>query len=113
MDALKYEGFVRGAFSLKSRNMINRGEDPAHLAEAGLWNLNDLKRVKVGTAYALEIYSAEIREALSGSDLYETVSVDLENLLDQAISAPSLSAISNIIDQVKVYQSQYIKFAWQ
>lgn len=44
MEAFKYEGFIRGAFSLRSTNMIDRGEDPANLAEADVWSLNDLNR---------------------------------------------------------------------
>lgn len=108
MAALKYEGFIRGAFALKDSNMIERGEDPARLAEAGLWNMNDLNRVKVGVAYALEIYSTKIKEILSDEKSHDAVSRDLERLLDQTIKATNLKEISKIIDDVKEYQNKYI-----
>lgn len=116
MDAMTYEGFVRGAFSLNKSTMINRSEDPARLAEAGLWNVNDLNRIKIGTAYALEAYSAEIKEILSSKDMdnsYETFSTDSENLLEMTLAASELTEILDIIERFQVYKSKYIKFAWQ
>lgn len=114
---MKYEGFVRGAFSLNNEESINRGEDPAHLAEAGYWNLNNVDKVKTGTAYAMAIYNAHIIEVLSreelGEEVYAKIYYELEDLLHDVLQATDLLSISTTLDKYQPYKDRYIRFRWQ
>ncbi|RII36779.1 hypothetical protein D2A34_05195 [Clostridium chromiireducens] len=115
MSAMNYEGFVRGAFSINSDNMIDRSGDLAGLAEADIFRLaesgdiNYFTEVKIGTGYAIAIFNNEIFNNCSVSDNDRT---SMSNLLNQVISAISTSDIITIINSYKVFRDRYFTFRW-
>ena len=66
MTAMKYESFVRGAFSIHLNTLIDRSGDLGGLAEADVFRLAEsgdnhyFNEVKIGTGYAISILNTEI-----------------------------------------------------
>ncbi|MDU4750281.1 MAG: hypothetical protein E6X86_04555 [Clostridium butyricum] len=115
MSAMTYEGFVRGAFSVHSDNLIDRSGDLAGLAEADVYRMaesGDIKyfnEVKIGTGYAIATFNNEIFEnnTVSDSDREE-----MENLFNQVLLATSVNDIISIIESYTEYRDKYFTFRW-
>ena len=114
MRAMTYEGFIRGAFSIKSNELIDRHEDLGGLANADIFNSSyntyDLNKVKAGTAYAISAYNNEIFN--SEISVENTDSTRMEELLGEALSATSSTDIIQIIDEYKTYRAKYFTHIW-
>lgn len=90
MGSLKYEFFIRHAFN------VGRGEDPAHLAEAGLYDFSRmLPDVKAATSYAACIYRNRAEKLESGYG--EAYNEQIKKIL----AAESFSEIDEAIDAIK------------
>ncbi|NMM52137.1 hypothetical protein [Paenibacillus aquistagni] len=97
-DHLKYEHFVRSAFSFALGNNIERGEDPAELADADKFETSTLHRVKAGTTYSMEIFNIHIRDKNKLTDAeYEL----MDQLVIDVLSAETTEEITSSIDQHK------------
>lgn len=98
MSALLYEFFVRKAFDVK-----NRGEDPAGLAEADIFNMSNnieyLNKVKFGLGYSICILNHKYEEEklLRDPEDYER----MEKILSDVLEAKCGNDIAEII---KKYQ---------
>ncbi|MDR1245412.1 MAG: hypothetical protein LBK57_00075 [Clostridiales Family XIII bacterium] len=101
-NALKYEYFVRRAFGdVNQTSMVERGGDPASIAEADYFNscINDsLNRIKIGTGYAIAIFNHRYTEtkALVDPDDYNKMEEFLEKILLSA-------SASDVIDVIEAY----------
>lgn len=115
MNAMKYENFIRKAFSINFNTMIGRSGDLGGLAEADIFRIAEsgdphcLNETKIGTGYAIAIYNNEIfnNSSVSDSD-YST----MNSLFDQVLSASSAIDIISIIDNYNVYIDRYFTFRW-
>lgn len=115
MNAMKYEGFLRGAFSIHLNNSIDRSGDLGGLAEADIFraaesgDLHYLNEAKIGTGYAIAIYNNEI---FNNSPVSDSDHSSMNNLFDQVLSASSTIDIISIIDNYNVYRDRYFTFRW-
>lgn len=115
MNALRYEHFVRSAFETKERYetqnwdpdsiLVERGEDPARLSEAGLFNTQLLSsRVKIATAYAMEVYSSLFKN--HGSiNLSQQEYNRMETIIDDVVNAGTHSELTTLIQE---YQGSFV-----
>ena len=103
MSALLYEHFVRAAFG-----GVERGEDPAGLAEADIYNSSydstALNELKIGAGYAIAIYNFNYTEQkeLRDPDDYEKMDQFLAEILD----AKTGSEIGEIIEKYQDFQKE-------
>jgi hypothetical protein len=100
MEALNYEHFVRGAFTLALNTDVERGADPAGLAEAGLVNMNSLSKIKVGTCYAMEVLSNYILNNIQ-PQLTDSERNLMDSLIDDVLNATNVQDINTHINQYK------------
>lgn len=115
MNALRYEHFVRNAFETKIRYdsqdwdsnsiIVERGEDPAHLAEAGLFNTQTLSsKVKVAVAYSMEVYSSLFKNepsiSLSSAEYHR-----MDSIIDDVLNASTHEELNRLILE---YQDSFI-----
>ena len=94
MNALGYECFVRDAFKVK------RSGDPAQLANADYYNgKSNFNKVKVATAYSIEIYNRRISEerVVKDPDDYKL----MDKFLERALNASGINDINSIINDYK------------
>jgi len=117
MDGLRYEHFVRHAFETKIRYdsqnwnreaiIVERGEDPAHLAEAGLFNTSTLStKVKVATAYSMEVYSGLFKNEPSiSNNLSEKDYGRMNSIIDDVLNAKTHDELSKLIRE---YQDSFV-----
>lgn len=106
---LMYEMFIRRAF-----NNVERGADPAGLAEADLYNLinsgdklyalNYLNKVKVGLSYAVSIYNKKYSdfEKINSNDIQT-----MEKFLNDILNATSGLEITGVLDEYMKYQEKW------
>ena len=93
--ALKYEFFIRNTFKCQ------RGEDPAKLADADIYNLAHekeyLNKVKTGLAYTIARRSSDYvnSKQLHDPDDYER----LERLLDDSLNVIDIQGIIDVLDK--------------
>lgn len=104
MSALTYEYFVRNAFGQN----IDRGGDPAGLAEADIYNLSNsneyLNKLKIGTGYAISIYNhkySNLKE-LRDPDDYKK----MNQFIDEVIAAKTGQEVVEIIRRYKEFQEE-------
>ena len=102
-NELRYEHFVRGAFSMSLGTEVERGQDPANLAEAGLVSLNDLSKVKAGTSYAMYTYNSIITNRVN-PELTEEANERLDTIVDDVLNASSVELIMGLINE---YRNNY------
>ncbi|HWO75580.1 MAG TPA: hypothetical protein VNM69_06610 [Bacillus sp. (in: firmicutes)] len=100
-DALRYENFIRFAFGIhQGTNDVERGEDPARLAEAGIFNSpSDLTRVKVGVSYAMEVLSSHIKNG--DFNLTDDEYNRMSTILDEVLNASNHTEVSQLIEEYK------------
>jgi hypothetical protein len=104
-QALRYENFIRSAFAIALNQDIGRGEDPGRLAEANYFNTSTLAtKVKVGTSYAIEIYSSLLRNANSLS-LSNDEDDRMDSIVEDVLNATTHEEINQLI---KEYQDTFI-----
>ena len=102
-NELRYENFVRGAFSTSSGVEVERAGDPANLAEAGLVSANDLSRVKSATSYAMYTYNSIITNRVN-PELTEEANERLDTIVDDVLNASSVELIMGLINE---YRNSY------
>ncbi|SCI40849.1 hypothetical protein [Intestinibacter bartlettii] len=114
MDAMKYEGFVRGAFSIECNELINRGEDPLGLANADIFNMSYekeyLDKSKLGVSTSIQLYNRKIFEDNTPN---ENDRLQMESLLEEALVANNSSDLISIIDEYIVLRDKYFTFKWK
>lgn len=104
MGALMYENFLRKAFG----NDIERGGDPAGLAEADIYNLShnneNLNKMKIGTGYAMNIYNRNYMDLkeLRDPDDYEK----MNQFIDEVLVATTGKEIVEIIEKYIEFQEE-------
>lgn len=113
MDAMKYEGFVRGAFSIERDELINRGEDPLGLANADIFDMSYdkeyLDKSKLGVSTSIQLYNRKIFEDNTPN---ESDRLQMESLLGRALAANNSSDLISIIDEYIVLRDKYFTFKW-
>ena len=103
MSALGYEHFVRKAFG-----DVERGKDPAGLAEADIYNslysATYMNELKIGTGYAIAIYKSNYIEEkeLRDPDDYEK----MDKFLDDVLKANTGEEIGKIIEEYREFQKE-------
>lgn len=101
MGALLYENFVKKAFGV-----VNRGDDPAGLAEANIYNSSyatpALNKLKIGTGYAIAIYNSNYNNTKKLRDCdYEK----MDNFIADVIAANQAREIIEIIEKYQKFQN--------
>lgn len=112
MDAMKYECFVRGAFSIERDSLIKRGEDPLGIADADIFNLSYnhkeyLDKVKSGVVSSIELYNQKI---FRDSNVNEEDRTKMINLINRANCAESSEELLEVIDEYKIFRDKYFTF---
>lgn len=103
MSALLYEHFVRKAFG-----GVERGGDPAGLAEADIYNSSNdgasLNQLKIGTGYAIAIHNADYMETkkLRDPDDYEK----MDQFIADVLAAKNGNEISEVIEKYQKFQEE-------
>lgn len=106
---MKYETFIRGAFSIYSDNLIGRCEDPARIANADVFSVDNINTIKAGISYSMIIYKHEICEKNQISDSEYN---DMDRIISDVINAPDKVTIFNLIKQFDKYVSKYVVYKW-
>lgn len=102
MEDLKYEDFVRGAFG-----NVERGEDPAHLANQDyIRNKNDfaLNKAKAAVAYSIAIYNNKFFEEQKVCDAYDFVAMN--DYLVETFNVKSYSELEAIINVYNAFMRE-------
>lgn len=102
MENLKYEYFVRGAFG-----NIERGEDPAHLANQDyMRNKNDfaLNKAKAAVAYSIAIYNNKFYEEQKVCDAEEFVVMN--DYLADTFNVKSYDELEAIINEYNSFMRE-------
>ncbi len=111
---LTYEYFVKGAFSMNLDTHIERGGDPASLAEADIFAASNsqeyLNKSKAGVAYAIAAYNHEISETKSIEEYDYNL---MQNLLERALCAKDSCELFDVVEEYIVVRNKYFKFRWQ
>lgn len=103
MSALLYEHFVRKAFG-----NVGRGEDPAGLAEADIYNTSynptSLNELKIGTGYAIAIYNSNYMETkeLRDPEDYKR----MEKFLGDVLKVKNGNEIAEIIKEYQEFEEE-------
>lgn len=99
MKAMSYELFIRAAFGLaKNGTIIEQFEDPARIASAGNFTIENIAKVKAGIGYAMEIFSVAVINH-QGISLTDGEMQMLDDFTEKVINAPDLDTISSLIDE--------------
>lgn len=107
MDAMTYEGFMRGAFGILDNTLIERGGDPARLANADIFNFGSIEEVKTGAAYGIGIYNSHIfNNCLSISDEDQTA---LRQSLSGVINSSNKDEIIVILKNYRTIKDRLIR----
>ena len=113
MDAMKYEGFVRGAFSIERDELINRREDPSGVADADIFNMSYegeyFNKAKSGVATSIHLYNRKIFEDNIPN---EDDRLQMERLLERTLEAENSMDLISIIDEYIVLRDKYFTFRW-
>lgn len=103
MSALLYEHFIRRAFG-----DVERGGDPAGLAEANIYNTSydatSLNELKIGTGYAIAIYNSNYMRTkeLRDPEDYEK----MEKFLGDVLRANNGNEIAEIIKDYREFEEE-------
>lgn len=103
MSALGYEHFVRDAFG-----NVERGGDPAGLAEADIYNssyeISSMNELKIGTGYAIAIYNSNYIETkeLRDPEDYEK----MDKFLDEVLKSKTGDDIGRIIEEYQEFKKE-------
>lgn len=103
MDALRYEMFLRKAFG------VERGGDPAHIANAdvatlSIGNADYQKAMKIGIAYAMLCYESHYAEKKNLKDPEDHNK--LNNYIDSVLAAQNSSELFDIIRSYQKYEEE-------
>lgn len=113
MDAMKYEGFVRGAFSIERDELINKGEDPLGVANADIFDMSYneeyLEQAKLGVRTSIQLYNRKIFEDNIPN---EDDRLQMERLLERTLEAENSMDLISIIDEYIVLRDKYFTFRW-
>lgn len=101
MEPLDYEMFIRNVMSFVLSEDIERGGDPAGLAEADLYRAEEIELVKVAVGYCMEILNNHIRKSIDDTSEYSR----LEGITKRVVQANELAEISK---EIKNYQDTVI-----
>ncbi|MGI1801832.1 hypothetical protein ACRPLQ_25445 [Priestia sp. TRN 1309] len=106
-DKLRYENFVRAAFSFALKTPIERWGDPATLANTDYYDDDYLPRVKAAVSYSMEIFNGEIRER---PNLPEEDYDLMDEILASVIHAPNTEVLTSLINRYKeeLYQKYIV-----
>ncbi|WP_261813272.1 hypothetical protein [Paraclostridium bifermentans] len=106
MDALKYENFVTKAFG-----NINKGNDPAGIARADIFNLSYrdeyFNKLKAAIAYSIAIYNSNFSNHKKLSDPKDYLKMD--SLLKESLLIKNTEEAINLINEYnkfKVYAEE-------
>ena len=99
MDALNYEHFVRAAFGYPGA-VLDRWGDPAGLANADLINGQHLDKVKVATAYSMQIFITDILEK-KAEQLADSEHERIESFFLDVTQANDIETIDKLITEFK------------
>lgn len=111
---LTYEYFVRGAFSMNLDTYINRGADPAGLADADIFDASNnqeyFNKAKLGVSYSIASYNHAIFETstVPASDCNL-----MQDLLVQSLAAKDSNELFDILTRYTTVRDKYFKFKWQ
>ncbi len=96
--ALNYESLIRQAFGFVAKGeMIDRGGDPAGIADTDFFNPRNIDRVKIGVGYAMEIMS----NAVMDCDLPDGEVTRLEGFTSRVLSALTIDDIDRLIGEYR------------
>lgn len=110
MSAMAYEGFIRGAFSIEKRELIDRWGDPASLANTDVYTSATIEQAKAGVAYAMEVYRTYIVNDVGGVSNDDDTSM-LQCLKD-VINAANRKDIIAEIEKFKRIRDKYYTHLW-
>lgn len=100
-ESLIYEKFVLRAFGIE-----NKGDDPAGLAHADIYNLSNhsdyLIKLKIGTTYAMCIYAKDMQKRKLDDE--DTKKID--QFIEEAFYAKDCKAIISLIDRYEEFQQE-------
>jgi hypothetical protein len=103
MDAYSYETFVRSAFGYPG-SMIERGADPASLANTDIFKDRHLNQVKIATGYSMEVFTTDIINNVE--DLPDKEFDRIEGFRDLVMKSNDVVTISKLIED---FRSSVIK----
>ena len=93
-SAHEYERFLRTAFGLKDGCPVDRGEDPAGLADNDVFDEDNLDSIKAGIGYAMEIFANNLPNPTSlGDEEWDRIG----GFVTKVLHAESVSAIASLI----------------
>jgi len=95
MEATNYEYFVCKAFGFPDK-MIDKQKDPAGLANATLMNEQELDKVKVGTAYSMQIFISNILEKKL-NQMDDSEHDRIESFFSNVVQATDIETIDKLI----------------
>lgn len=104
MDAMLYETFLRKAFG------VERGEDPAHIADADVATLASsghsewLNAMKIGIAYAMLCYKSRYTEKKKLKDPEDHDK--LNDYINRVLDAQSSKEAFDIIGRYRDYEKE-------
>jgi len=104
MDAMLYEMFLRKAFG------VERGEDPAHIADTDVATLASgghaecLNAMKIGIAYAMLCYKSRYTEKKNLKDPEDHDK--LNDYIDRVLDAQSSKELFDIIGSYRHYEEE-------
>lgn len=98
MEALRYETFIRNAFSYALNKSIDRSGDPAGLAEADIYNDRNLNKVKVGACYAIEIFTDSIMNKV---EIDENEDKRISAYFDKVMKCKNVLEIGKLIEDFR------------
>ena len=100
-EALIYEKFVLRAFGIE-----NKGDDPAGLAHADIYNFSNhssyLTKLKIGTTYAMCKYARDMQE----KQLNDEDTRKIDQFIKAVFNAEDCKAIISLINQYEKFQQE-------
>ena len=95
MSCMAYEGIIKNAFSMAFGQRITIKGDPAGLASAAAYESEKLDAVKIGTGYAMSIFTRALLTSWGNNN--EEEMNRMESLISSVINATSVNAIGKLI----------------
>jgi hypothetical protein len=92
--ALEYEWFLRTAFGLTDGCAIDRGADPAGLADYDVFDQDNVDTIKAAVCYSMEAFAGHIP---GGEDLSEEEWGHIARFVPRVIGAPSVAEVVDLI----------------
>lgn len=107
-EAMEYETFIRRAFSLGQPELIGRWGDPAQLANTDVFSAEEIDRVKVGVAYAMEIFGHHIVNEIGG--IPEKESQEMGDFTGKVLQSSDIWEIHRLlVDFSEKFEDKYIR----